>query len=110
MKLDDVNERAGFFARLVDSLDGKNVVDNIYHVICTYGIPAVADEEFLIASLMEVYLIHEEYEKCEVLKKREFKMNVSYDSLHDLDDMIPESDIKYMALMGFFKSIKVTSL
>lgn len=110
MSSEDINDRADFFAKIVEHLDGKDVVDNIYHIICTYGIPAVADEENLIASLMRVYLDHEEYEKCEVLKKREFKTNVSYDSTYDLDDDIPLSDIKYMALMGFFKSIKLTTL
>ena len=109
MKEDNI-ERASMFARIVESLDGKDVVDNIYRIICTYGIPEVADEEFLIASLMQVYLDYEEYEKCEVLKKNEFKTKVSYESTYDLDDDIPMSDIKYMALMGFFKSIKITSL
>lgn len=110
MKSEDINERANMFAHIVETLDGKDVVDNIYRIICTYGIPVVADEEFLIESLMQVYLKHEEYEKCEVLKKREFKMNVSFDSIDDLDDEIPDSDIKYMALMGFIKSIKITTL
>ena len=107
---EDTTERVDMFARIVESLDGKGVVDNIYRIICTYGIPVVADEEFLIESLMKVYLNYEEYEKCEVLKNRQFKTNVSYDSVEDLDDEIPLSDIKYMALMGFIKSIKITTL
>lgn len=107
---EDINERANMFAHIVESLDGKDVVDNIYRIICTYGIPVVADEEFLIESLMQVYLNYEEYEKCEVLKKRQFKTQVSYDSVEELNDEIPLSDIKYMALMGFIKSIKITTL
>ena len=110
MRLEDINERSDFFANVVETLEGKDVVDNIYRIITTYGIPEVADEEFLIQCLMKVYLQTEEYEKCEVLKKNEFKTKVSFDSIEDLDEEVPLSDIKYMALMGFFKSIKITSL
>lgn len=110
MELGDINDRSNLFVDIVDQLNGKEVVDNIYHIITTYGIPEVADETFLKECLMKIYLQTEEYEKCNVLKKNEFKTKVSYDSIEDLDEEVPLEDIKYMALMGFFKSIKITSL
>ena len=32
---EDINERANMFAHIVESLDGKDVVDNIYRMIKT---------------------------------------------------------------------------
>jgi len=108
--MDDIERRAEMFSMIVDRLEGKDIVDNIYHMITTYGIPAIADEEFLIASLMKVYLDAEEYEKCSILQKGDFKRNVSYDSLEDLDEETSAEDIKYLVLMGFIKSINITTL
>lgn len=110
MPIDNTADKIEFFTKLVDSLDGKSVVDTIYRIICTYGIPDVADREFLVTSLMAVFLKHEEYEKCEVLKRNEFRPNVSYNSIEELNEDVTSADIKFMALMGFFKSIKITTL
>jgi hypothetical protein len=106
----DLEKRTEFFAHMVDTLNGREVVDSIYHIICTYGIPAVADDKFLIASLMKVYIDAEEYEKCNVLQKGEFKRNVEFDSIDDIDDETPLEDIKYLVLMGFFKSLSIDKL
>ena len=101
----DLEKRVNFFVDAVDKLEGNNVVNSIYRIITTYGIPKVADSQFLIACLMAYYIENEEYEKCNVLKTTSFKMNIEYDSFDDLDDTVPFEDVKYMTLMGFFKSL-----
>jgi hypothetical protein len=106
----NLEKRTEFFANMVETLDGLDVVNGIYHIICTYGIPSTADEEFLIASLMKVYLEHEEYERCSILQKGEFKRNVEFESIDDLTEETPLEDIKYLVLMGFFKSLPINKL
>lgn len=107
---DDLEKRINFFVDIVDKLEGSHVVDSIYHIITTYGIPKVADSEFLISCLMQYYIENEEYEKCNVLKTTKFKMNIEFDSFNDISEEVPLEDIKYMTLMGFFKSVPLSKL
>jgi hypothetical protein len=106
----DLERRINVFVDIVDKLEGNDVVNSIYHIITTYGIPKIADSDFLIACLMQYYIENEEYEKCNVLKTTKFKMNIEYNSFDDLSEEVPMEDIKYMTLMGFFKSIPPSKL
>ena len=106
----NLEKRVNFFVDIVDKLEGSNVVNSIYHIITTYGIPKVADSEFLISCLMQYYIENEEYEKCNVLKTTKFKMNIEFDSFNDISEEVPLEDIKYMTLMGFFKSVPLSKL
>jgi hypothetical protein len=106
----NLEKRVNFFVDTVDKLEGSNVVNSIYHIITTYGIPKVADSEFLIACLMKFYIENEEYEKCNVLKTTSFNTDIEYESFDEIGDDVPVEDIRYMMLMGFFKSTTIPQL
>ena len=37
-------------------------------------------------------------------------MNIEFDSFNDISEEVPLEDIKYMTLMGFFKSVPLSKL
>ena len=92
-------ERMSIFLAMAEALpSSKQTLDNVFRIVCKYGLPKHVDREFIFDCLIEYFCRLEEYEKCAELLK--YKLNTKRTKRITAKNL-DRQDLADLRLLGF---------